>query len=168
LIPSIKPKVLYQYYLTNIPNPQCRNPNIDWSKVWKNINNKILSSQARSTWFRLVNNKLPLKVTLFNQNRIASPVCTECNQYAETVVHKYTNCNSTSILWRYVINQIQQKTNKQLSFDQIAFPELNNMRMADKKYVLKIFANFLIYVDETSPNNRNLQTFIFYVEQDIQ
>jgi hypothetical protein len=51
------------------------------------------------------------------------------------------------------------KTGKQLSFDEKAFPELNNIQVAEEKYVLKIFANFLNYVDETSPNNRNLQTF---------
>jgi hypothetical protein len=112
--PGIKSKVLFMTYSfpkifflkfavpSNLKpqNPQSRNPNIDWSKLWKNINNKIPSTQARSIWLRLVNNKFPLKVILFNLNRIASPVCTECNQYAETVIHKYTNCISTRVLCR--------------------------------------------------------------------
>jgi zinc-binding in reverse transcriptase len=72
LIPSIKPKILYQFYLANT------------TKVWKNINNKILSSQVRSIWYRLVNKKLPMKEILFNQNITTSPICTECNQQNES------------------------------------------------------------------------------------
>jgi hypothetical protein len=78
-----------------------------------------------------VNNKLPLKVTLFNQNRIASPSVLNA---ISTLRQSFTSTPIASqhIFWRYVINQIQQKTDKQLSFDKIAIPELTNMRVAEK------------------------------------
>jgi hypothetical protein len=60
---------------------------------------------------KLINNKLPLKDILFNQGRIASPLCPACEQF-----------NENRNLWSYIQNIIHHRRRRRLTFDGIAFP----------------------------------------------
>jgi hypothetical protein len=166
LIPEIRPKILYQFFLGNIPNPPSRNPNINWIAVWKNISKKFLNSSSRAIWYKLINNKLALKDILFNQGRIASPLCPACDQFNETIHHKYAVCEETRNMWSYIQNIIHDRTRRRLTFDDIAFPVLNGLRSVDKKFVTKIFAIYLNYIEETVPGHRQLATLKMVIENE--
>jgi hypothetical protein len=109
-------------------------------------------------WYKLINNKLALKDILFNQGRIASPLCSACDQLNETIHHKYAVCETTRNMWSYIQNIIDHRTRRRLTFDDMAFPVLNGLRSVDKNFVTKIFAIYLNYIEETLPGHRQIAT----------
>jgi hypothetical protein len=50
-------------------------------------------------------------------------------------------------MWSYIQNIIHHRTRRRLTFDDIAFPVLNGLRSVDKKFVTKIFAIYLNYIE---------------------
>jgi hypothetical protein len=121
---------------------------------------------SRAIWYKLINNKLALKDILFNQARIASPLCPACDQFNETIHHKYAVCEETRNMWSYIQNIIHDRTKRRLTIDDIAFPVLNGLRSVDKKFVTKIFAIYLNYIEETVPGHRQLATLKMVIENE--
>jgi hypothetical protein len=69
-------------------------------------------------------------------------------------------------MWRYIQNIIHHRTRGRLTFDNIAFPVLNGLRSVDKKFVTKIFAIYLNYIEETLPENLQLATLKRVIENE--
>jgi hypothetical protein len=120
--------------------------------VWKNISNKSLSSKIRSKCYILANKKLPLKQTIFNQQRIASPNWPNCNNHAEDLLYKYTGCFHSRDLWTYMQDSFRRKTGLLVCFKMLAYPELLNIRPDVKVSLMKMFAVYLNFIESVSVN----------------
>jgi hypothetical protein len=69
-------------------------------------------------------------------------------------------------MWSYIQNIIHHTTRRRLTFVDIAFPVLNGLRSVDKKFVTKIFAIYLNYIDETLPGHRQLATLKIVIKDE--
>jgi hypothetical protein len=104
----------------------------------------------------MVYNKLPLKETLFNQQRISSPNCTECVNQIENLEHRYVACAHSKDLWALTQTYITNITGKPTLFEEIVMPELSNLTRIVKHTVMEIFAIFINFIENVQPINRDV------------
>ena len=78
---------------------------IAWDKVWKNINNNVLSSQVRSVWFKIVHDVIPTNSRLYKIKLKTEPICEQCLQ-EDTILHRLTKCRKVQGFWKYVRRKI--------------------------------------------------------------
>ncbi len=150
-----KPKFLYSLFFSRFSTVEPL-PQKNWKKIWKNIQNKQLPSKSRDFWYVLVNNKLPLRTTLYRQERVASPTCQECNQQPETLEHKFAKCIYCRELWTFIQQKIYSISSKRYKFEDLAFPEnLVGIRRIKTK-TLKFFAIYLNFIEKTRTEEKNI------------
>jgi hypothetical protein len=161
-IPSIhlqqpmKSKLIYSFLLSHFSIATPRNLQKNWTLIWKNMSCKKLPSRAKALWYIIVNNKLPLKETLFNQQRISSPNCTECVNQIEDLEHRYVTCAYSKDLWALTQTYITNITGRPTLFDEIVRPELSNLTRLVKHTVMEIFAIFINFIENVQPINRDV------------
>jgi zinc-binding in reverse transcriptase len=151
-----RPKILYQHFFLHfsIIEPL---PSKNWKIIWKNIHGKFLPSKARSFWYILVNRKLPLRSTLFRQNRTLSPNCLNCDQSPETLDHKFAGCIHSREMWTYIQREVQTLCGKMYRFEELAFPDQIVGNRTVKHKTIKMFAIYLNFIENTDLESRNIE-----------
>lgn len=158
----------YNHYITKIARPHIEQkyPNFRWSRIWKNIFNKNISSEDQTSWFLLVNEKIPCGEQQFRFGRTASEMCTYCPQEIEDWKHRYANCIKVRNCWWYSLTQIKlinRTRTRNLSFDNFKFPVLNHLNTLEKTRAAKIFIGFFNYIKGKSRDELDLSELIFYL-----
>lgn len=145
---NVSSQGLHHFFRDNLKCPKIveENPSISWRNVWKNINNKNLTSAERSTYFLLVNRKIPHAVLLHRTNRLDSPLCQFCSTVPEDLEHKLASCARVRDLWSYVRQKLEIILAKRVGFRDFFIPELINVRSSDRRKALKLFICYVNYV----------------------
>lgn len=155
---------IYDYSLELLPENRIeQSVQRDWSRVWKNINHKNLSSEEKAVYYLLCNDKLDNNSLRFRENRLATPSCDVC-QAEETIEHKYSTCPTVEPLWRRIAVQISSVgiRSNQL-FKRLQFPELLGVNKRTISRIVKLFVRYVIFVTETPIENLNVQNLEFYM-----
>ena len=126
------------------------NPAVTWKRVWRNIRTKGLTSSEKSTYYLLVNGKIPHAALLFRQNRVNSDQCDHCHQAVEDLEHKLTQCSRVVHLWNFLRPKLELILNQRVVYKNFALPELNNTRVEARRKALKMFINYVNFVIDAS------------------
>lgn len=141
---------IHQFYIdqTEKPRVELRYPTVNWKKVWRNIGSRLLSSEQRSSWYLLVNEKTEHRSLWFTIRRADSDQCVHCNTAPETLKHKFTECQRVSAAWRHLRGLLATIVNRprELSFEDLVRPVLNNLSRRKQVSVLKLFINYVTFV----------------------
>jgi Reverse transcriptase (RNA-dependent DNA polymerase)/zinc-binding in reverse transcriptase len=163
----LRSKSLYCFFLSHYRTCSPRNDPINWKAVWtNNVSSKQIPSQTRAHWYLMAHNKLPLREKLFQQNRVASPNCFECVQ-VEDLYHKYVTSIHSRQIWARTQTYITANTGKLLHFGQLAKPDLSNTTASVRRSAIKYFAIFLNYIEQVQPQNRNIESILYNLENEI-
>ena len=104
-------KKIYKLLLQDVlKSPRVINvfPNIDFSKVFLNINNCSVSSEGRDVSFRNAHHILPVNDYLYSMSIVKSPLCVFGKLYRESLSHLFFECSFPKPLWPYVCHLLSE------------------------------------------------------------
>lgn len=156
--------VLYQHFIDKIQIPRImeEHPNVSWATVWENIRSKTLTSAERSTYYLLVNEKIPHASLLYRQNRLSSPDCQICANGLEDLEHKFSSCSNVSLLWDHLRSKLETTLNRRVSFRSMVRPELKNTNVHSRYRALKLFINYINFILDAN-NVMSVQSLDFFL-----
>lgn len=139
---------LHEYYRENLRVPKVmeENPNIDWNRVWRNTRSKALNSAERSTYYLLVNGKIPHAALMFRQNRAMNPNCEHCPNSIEDLDHKFATCSRVRHLWRHLRLKLGTILGRRIQIKNFLLPELKHCEVRSKQKALKTFINYVNFI----------------------
>lgn len=133
-----------------VPKVVEQNPNVLWSRVWRNIRNKLLTTAEKSTYYLLVNGKIPHAALYHRQNRVNNPMCSLCPNAEEDLEHKLTACVRVNHLWHHLRPKLETILNRRINYKMFAIPELRSIQENSRNKALKMFmvyVNFILDVN---------------------
>ena len=80
-------------------------PAIDWSLVWGNLHNVILSYGVRSAWYLVIHGTIPTNMRLHRIRLKGTEKCTQCGR-RDTVLHRLTECGLRQEIWEWIRTRI--------------------------------------------------------------
>lgn len=139
---------LHGYFRRTLTTPKIMNehPAVAWRSVWRNIRSKVLTSAEKTTFYLLVNRKIPHAELLFRQNRLDSGTCQHCLGAVEDLEHKFAKCTRVRHLWNFIQSKLGAILNRRISFNLFLIPELNNIEANSKSRALKLFIFYINFV----------------------
>ncbi|XP_062553192.1 uncharacterized protein LOC134218275 [Armigeres subalbatus] len=140
------------------------NQNQSWIDIFKNINNKILSSSRRSICYLFIHKKMISRELFYRQRRVSSPYCTSCNTAIETLQHKFFECTSINTLWQYTLAKIRRINSRKFrnkNYEICMYPSLTFLSRVEREETMKHISNYLQYVFETSEEDRSLDHYTY-------
>ena len=78
---------------------------IDWSLMWGNLHNVILSGGARSAWYLVIHDTIPTNMRLHRIRLKGTEKCTQCGR-RDTVLHRLTECGLRQEIWEWIRTRI--------------------------------------------------------------
>jgi hypothetical protein len=75
-------------------------PNIDWLRIWKNLNDAPVSEDTRCIWYHVIHDIIPTNVRLHRINMIPSDTCRRCTT-TDTLEHRLLACGQGRKIWHY-------------------------------------------------------------------
>lgn len=141
---------LHDLYRKTLSKPKImvEHPAISWRRVWYNIRSKTFNSAEKSTYYLLVNHKIPHAALLFRQNRQNSEMCQHCPSFVEDLKHKFTSCNRVKHLWNYLHPKLEAILNERVRFEMFLVPEFAQCNARRKNKALKLFIVYIKYILE--------------------
>lgn len=133
-----------------IPKVVEENPNVQWHRVWRNIRNRTLSTGEKSSYYLIVNGKIPHAALFYRQNRVGSPMCTRCPNAEENLEHKFSSCVRVSHLWNHLRPKLEAILNRRVNYKMFSIPEFKNIGKISRNKALKLFivyVNFILDVN---------------------
>jgi hypothetical protein len=73
-------------------------PDIQWNKVWKNLQAAPVTIEVKDTWYKAIHDILPTNKRLADARIIDNDKCAVCSQ-RDTVIHRITTCGEGPVLW---------------------------------------------------------------------
>lgn len=141
---------IHRFYIdqTDQPRVELRHPTVNWKRVWRNIGSKTLTSEQRSNWYLLVNEKMEHRSLWFTIRRADSEQCVHCNSAVETLKHKLSECTRVAAAWRHLQGRLATILNRPrtFTFEDLLRPTLINTNKRQKTLILKIFINYVTFV----------------------
>lgn len=139
------------HLLQALPTPKVvvNNPRASWRSVWRNVRARSLTSLEKSTFYLLVNGKLPHAALLFRQHRISSAFCIHCPNETEDLEHKLSKCRKISHLWNHLKPKLESILDRRVEFKNFQIPEFRAIRMANVERCLKLFINYVNFILDT-------------------
>lgn len=144
--PSAKALECYYHSSLKMPKIMEEHPSIQWTRVWRNIRHRTLSSEEKSTYYLLVNQKIPHAAMFYRQNRAASEMCSHCQNAVEDLEHKLSVCRRVRHLWDHLRTKLEGILNRSVSFKMLMFPELNSANRNARNKALKMFIVYVNFV----------------------
>lgn len=140
---------------TEQPKVERIHPQHNWSRIWKNIADRQISSAHRSLLYLAVNRKVEHRKLWFVLRKADSEYCAHCNnQTVETIEHKFRSCPRVASAWMILQQKIGSALNgwRHLSFEELIRPVLSGINRRSRVRILKLFCEYICHVNES--NNR--------------
>jgi hypothetical protein len=109
LIPldKVSSKQVYTTLIANRVSPPCTkffyennfNESIDWKFVFTLPAKSCLDTKTREFQFKILHRIVFTKKLLFKIGKTASPLCSFCSKYDETIEHLFLDCEKVLIFW---------------------------------------------------------------------
>lgn len=105
--------LIYSYLINEkaiTPRIQNELPNVDWENIWQNLNQKFITTSAKSTLFLILNDLIPTKSKMLRHNvsGIQNSLCEYCNS-RDTMQHRIEVCGDSKETWNWVRNIIRDR-----------------------------------------------------------
>ena len=128
------------------PKVVAENPNVQWSRIWRNVRSRALASAEKSTYYLIVNGKIPHAALFYRQNRVDTPMCIHCTTVEEDLEHKFSTCVRVRHLWSYLRPKLEAVLNRRVNYKMLSFPELKNTDSISRNKALKMFIVYVNFV----------------------
>lgn len=133
-----------------LPKVVQEHPNVAWRKVWKNIRDRELTINERSSYYLLVNGKIPHAALLYRQNRVDNAFCQDCPNVVEDLEHKLSLCQRIRHLWDYIRPKLEATVGRNLCFGDLQVPVMHNTSRNNTKKALKMFIKYVNFILEAN------------------
>ena len=141
-IGNFKVKTIYGMFNSTPPPPKVMGKiSLNWERVWRRLNSKIISRDALDILFTVLHDIYPNNVRLNRCGQHPSRLCTKCpDRVAETNIHLFTECRGVLPGWIYLKNKL------------VTNGVINHLLVDDK---------LCLYLDlEVSPGRLDIYTFL--------
>ena len=134
--------------------------NVDWGKIHLFPRQTTIESSLQSFWYKMLTNTLYLNGRLFKFCIAESPLCSQCIQEKESIIHLFVTCPITHNLWEELCAWLSDLDIKLLSplGPQILILGKWNKKLEDTSLVnhlILIFKNY-IYLKKNDGNKQNI------------
>lgn len=153
---------------TDLPRVELRYQGVNWKRVWSNIGNRRLTSEQRSSWFLLVNEKIEHRQLWFTIRRVDSELCSHCNAASETLKHKLSECPRVTAAWTLLQRLLSTTLHvrRRLSYEDLVHPVLDFVSRNEKIGILKLFINYVTFINNCN-NVINVGELEFYLRVEM-
>jgi hypothetical protein len=73
-------------------------PNTPWKIVWRNLQTAGLSETVRSTWYKVIHDKVPIYERLAAIKIVSKVKCVICHE-TDTILHRIVQCTEGAVIW---------------------------------------------------------------------
>jgi hypothetical protein len=78
-----------------------KNPDIPWTRVWKNIHTPGLPDIIKSVWYEAIHDIIPTHQRLATINMVPNRICAICSDN-DTLAHRISKCNEGPVIWNWI------------------------------------------------------------------
>lgn len=138
-------------------NPSTKN----WKWVWKNLNNKFISSNCKSLYFNLIHNSFPTNEFKYKIGISITSACNKCN-CEDTIIHRFTSCNENiKNIWFYICQTSLKIGKVNITPELVLAPDFNLRSLRKTNSIMWLIGNMLesIFIYEVT----ELKFFNLYV-----
>lgn len=143
--------LIHRFYLdqTDLPKVVQNIPNINWTRVWRNIASKRLPASTRSELYLMVNQKQEHRQLMHRIGRADGENCVHCGAVPETLQHKYSRCPRVVTAWNAFQRKLMAILNnwRRISFEDLLRPTLYGVGLNIRTKVLKLFVCYICYIN---------------------
>jgi hypothetical protein len=75
-------------------------PNVDWLRIWKNLNKAPVCEDTRCIWYHVIHDIIPTNVLLHRISMVLSDTCRRCTA-TDTLEHRLLACGHGRKIWHY-------------------------------------------------------------------
>jgi hypothetical protein len=88
---------------TNSPRVRImeKNPDIQWTRVWKNLRTPGLPDAIKSIWYEAIHDIIPTHQRLAAINIVPNMNCETCGNI-DTLAHRLNKCNEGPVIWNWI------------------------------------------------------------------
>ena len=160
--------LIHQYFIqqTELPKVEQINPTNDWPQTWRNIASKQLTSADKTNLYLAVNGKTAHNKLFFVMRMADTAECVYCLDRAEeSMEHKFCSCFRVGPAWEIMQRKICTTLYgwRRLSFDELIRPALKRIAKRKRVEILKIFVNYLCYINACNDRIINLQDLEYHL-----
>ena len=131
--------------------------NVDWRKIYLLPRQTTVESSLRSFQYKILTNTLYLNERLFRFSIAESPLCSQCMQEKESIIHLFVTCRVTHNLWEQLcawLSDLDIKLPSPLK-PQFFILGIWNEKLEDSSHLILIFKRY-IYLSKNDGNKRNI------------
>lgn len=140
---------------------------IAWSTVWNNISSKVLSSDARTAWYKAVNNIISTNERLFAIGLSDTNLCSKCH-LIDTVPHRFM-CGDRVVNWKWTSEKIAKLTRTSadnISPDILYRPQESYFPKQKNNAVIWLLGKYISYVLNNIGNDNHIE-YKMYMETEF-
>lgn len=139
---------------------------IRWDKVWKNINNKFLDTDIRSTWYKVVNETIATKEKLHRIKLADTDKCRDCD-LIDTLQHRCI-CGENTKIWEWCRRKlalIGRTTIKEITPSTMLHPDYDYFPMTKQNMWTWLAGHTIHYIINKKPEDTYLDFRLYSIRQ---
>ena len=121
--------------------------NTDWATVWTNVHEAPVPTTVKVTWYKVINDIIPTRARLFTIRLAQTDQCEHCPK-SDTMLHRLTECELTTIIWertRQLIATILRTDWRRIPEDWLMRPTIKLWPPKRHRAVLWMLATYVRY-----------------------
>jgi hypothetical protein len=79
-------------------------PNTDWTQIWKNVHEMLVSATVKVTWYKASHDIIPTHERLHKIRLVPTDLCRQCNR-KDTLPHRLIDCGGPQ-MWEWTLRCI--------------------------------------------------------------
>lgn len=122
-------------------------PNKNWSKIWTNISNKILTTEVQVAWYGVINNIVSTNVKLYSIGLSVINACPKCNNI-DSLYHRF-NYSGYNDIWNDIRQQIafiKRSDGREITITNLFFPDEVSFPTQRNNVIVWLLGTFVNYV----------------------
>lgn len=148
---SISVRTIYNYFIQQqyqVPRVVLHNTTVNWSRVWSNYTNAVLTERQKELWYLVVHDIIPTNKRLFDLNMKEYPDCDTCGS-VDTILHRITECGQMATWWEWTIRMLVARCDIPINYFNINWflrPEFTLQPSEKHTFVLWVLATVMEFV----------------------
>ena len=129
-----------------------------WEKIYKSCFFSVTDNHLKWLQFKIINRILGTRSLLFKMKITNDPLCAFCKESEETIIHLFSECPQTYLLWKHMFSWINQVLHRPLNFNKtiILLGHLDNYNPIP---INTILLTTKLYIFTQARQNKKLNIF---------
>lgn len=150
-----------------IPSIMKKYPNMNWKRIWKIFTQPNISTDWKTSAYKVVNDIVPTEAKKYHHNITHSPLCQQCGSF-DTLHHRLTTCRP--VVWSWLCRKLIKASHTDNPNDVLRMVLQLEIPTHSNKFALTwIIMGYLHYmISDTNPTIAGLQKLLMEAERKLR